>query len=450
MKISWKLVLLLAVIAGAGTWATLDQRARGRVEELWRRLTSSTAHAGEAKSGKIRYPSPSPKAPWDHTIELDAGQIKGIGLEMVKVEKQTLPTILRLGGTTDYDPATLTIVRSQFDCRVDKVLVDLGSTVTKGDPLLEVFSTDLAVAKNDYEMARSQHDRDKAVLDYKAPLAKANAVPAKELIEIENDEAKSRYQMKLAKDKLLVFGLTEREIENVANEDGVQKAKMILRSRGDGFVIKRTVVPGNYYDSTSELMQIAPLDHLWVVGRVSELDADKVEEGQKLRVEFPYSGLSIDAKIEYIDKAIEADTRSARFRTSIRNVGRKLKAGMFVRVFVEIPPKAGQTRIPRTAMDSVDRVDYVFVKKPGTIGHFERRRIVAAIENNDFVLVAPTGPGQAHLSPGEEVVSIGSLILEQMYEDRIMVEGEFLATQPEEDEKVDVLNQHNVSISVKP
>ena len=51
-------------------------------------------------------------------------------------------------------------------------------------------------------------------------------MPRKELIEIENDEAKSRLQMKLAKDKLLVYGLTEKEIEDAQNEDGVQKARM--------------------------------------------------------------------------------------------------------------------------------------------------------------------------------------------------------------------------------
>ena len=50
--------------------------------------------------------------------------------------------------------------------------------------------------------------------------------------------------MKLAKDKLLVYGLTEKEIEDATNEDGVQKAKMILRSRADGVVVLRNVVQG--------------------------------------------------------------------------------------------------------------------------------------------------------------------------------------------------------------
>ena len=225
---------------------------------------------------------------------------------------------------------------------------------------------------------------------------------------------------------------------------------MILRSRAAGIVIKRSVVRGNYYDSKDELMQIAPLDHLWVRGNVSELDADKVQVGQKLKVVFPYSSLTIDAKVEYIDKAIDMDTRSAKFRASIPNPEGRLKAGMFVRVLLEVSPKQGQTVIPRGAMVSVDRVDYVFAKQPGKNDKFERRPIVVAKENNDFVVVSEPSPGNPELKPGDEVVATGSLILEQMYEDRVMVEGEFLSTQPELDEKIVPLNHHDVSISVKP
>jgi len=450
MKISWKLTFLLAVIAGIGTWLTLDHRARGRVEDLWHKISSSAAHAEETRSGKVWFPESSSRVPWDHTIVLAADQTKGIGLRTVAVEQQTLPTLLRLSGSTDYDPATLTVVRAQFDSRVDNVLVDLGSVVKPGDPLLELFSTDLAVAKNDYETAVSQHARDKKVLDYKAPLAETNAIPRKDLIEAQNDEAKSNLQMKLAKDKLLVFGLTEKEIADVPNEDGVRKAKMILRSRAAGIVIKRSAVRGNYYDSKDELMQIAPLEHLWVRGNVSELDADKVQVGQRLKVVFPYSSLTIDAKVEYIDKAIDMDTRSAKFRASIPNPEGRLKAGMFVRVLLEVSPKPGQTVIPRGAMVSVDRVDYVFVKQPGKNERFERRPIIVATENNDFVVVSKPSPGIPELKPGDEVVATGSLILEQMYEDRVMVEGEFLSTQPELDEKIVPLNHHDVSISVKP
>ena len=78
-------------------------------------------------------------------------------------------------------------------------------------------------------------------------------------------------------------------------------------------------------------------------------------------------------------------------------------------------------------MVSVDRYDYVFVKRPGHGHRFERRQIVVVKESNDFVIVAKPSLGNLGLTPGEEVVTTGSLILEQMYEDRVMTEGGLLA-----------------------
>ena len=154
--------------------------------------------------------------------------------------------------------------------------------------------------------------------------------------------------------------------------------------------------------------------------------------GQKLKVIFPVSDRTIDATVDYIDKAIDSDSRSAKFRTTIDNPDGRLKAGMFVRVELEIPPRPGRTLIPRVAMVSVDRFDYVFVKKPGRTDQFERRQIFVGKENNDVVIVAEPSKDHPGLMPGEEVVTTGSLILEQMYEDRVMTEGSLLASGPEE------------------
>jgi cobalt-zinc-cadmium efflux system membrane fusion protein len=414
----------------------LNGWTRGQVVGVLKQLTESTTHGQETQPDKTWLDKSAAKfnTSWDRTITLEADQMKAIGVMTVAVKKQTEPWPLRLTGMTDYDPATVTVVRTQFDSRVEKVLVDQGTPVKIGDPLLELFSTDLAEAKSNYEVAISQWQHDKEVLDYKTQLALVNALPRKELIEVKNDEAQSRLKMKLAKDKLLVYGLNEKEIETAKTEDGKEKAKMILRSRADGVVVERNVVPGNYYTSADLLMKIAPLDHLWVRGSVSELDAGKVELGQKLKIIFPYSDETVDAEVKYIDKAIDSDTRSAKFRTSIPNpIDKPIKALTFVKVLLEIPPKKGHIVIPRASMVSVDRFDYVFVKKPGKANQFERRRIFAATESNDVVIVAEPSVDHPGLRPGEEVVTTGSLILEQMYEDRVMAEGSLLVLRPGEE-----------------
>jgi cobalt-zinc-cadmium efflux system membrane fusion protein len=436
MRIGWKLILFLAAVAGIGTWVMAGHHSRERVGELWRHLFAASAHAGEPQSskewiGKLSEIGNGSRSP---IFALTSDEAKGIGLKTVVVQAQSHPIVLRLQGTTEYDQFTLTTVRPQFDSRVDKVLVDLGSVVKKGDPLLELFSTELADAKSAYETALSQHSRDEKMLNARGPLAKSNVIAGKELIEMENDEAKSRLQMKLAKDKLLVYGLTDKEIEDAAKEDGVQKAKMILRSRTDGIVIKRSAVQGNYYDSKDELLQIAPLEHLKVWVTVSELDADKVELGQKIRIIFPFSDQEVEASVEYIDKAIDPETRAARFRATISNPEKRFKARAFVRVLLEIPPKPGHTVIPRGAMVSVDRLDFVFVKRKDAPGQFERRNILVNKESSDSVIVERPSKDHIGLEPGEEVVTNGSLILEQMYEDRLTLQGETPSERPRDDE----------------
>jgi cobalt-zinc-cadmium efflux system membrane fusion protein len=449
MKINWKLVVAVVLIAAGATGVTLNKKTRAQVIGVWKQIAQASAHAEEPPPDRSWTQTPESKAPWDRTVSLTPEEINAIGLETAPVLSQSSPITLSLIGTTDYDPATVTTVRLQFDSRVDKVLVDLGSVVKEGDPLLELFSTDLAAAKSDYEVAVSQYKHDKKVYDYKMPLAQSGTLPGKEAIEVENDEAQSRLKMKLAKDKLLVYGLTEKEIDDAKNEEGKAKAKMILRARADGVVVKRDVVPGNYYDSKDTLLTIAPLDHLWVRGGVSELDADKVEVNQELKVVFPFANREIKSKIDYIDKAIDPETRSAKFRTTIPNPGGRAKAGAFVRVQVYVPPKSGQTVIPRSAMVSVDSHDYVFVRRPGKVATFERRPVITAVESNDIVIAEKPSEGHRELIPGEQVVTLGSLILEQMYEDRLMVEGGLLVSDRAQ-QKLDRFRRDDVVISTTP
>jgi RNA polymerase sigma factor (sigma-70 family) len=282
------------------------------------------------------------QAPGGRPVDGQSGPVS------VPAKDDPQPKVLRLFATTDYIPSTVMIVRTLFDnCRVEEVLVDLGATVKRGDPLLKLFSTDLAAAKSEYEMACSQWKHDKKVYDYKVPLAKENTIAKKELIDVEDNEAQSRLKMKIAKDKLLWYGLSEEEIANAPNEDGVEKGKMIVRSRGEGVVVKKTVVKGNFYDSKDELMVITPLDRLYVRGNISEVDADKVQVGQTVKVIFPLSDSKrgVVAKIDYIDKAIDPNTRSAKFRTTIPNPEGRLKAGAFVRVDVDLGPTAKSSRV---------------------------------------------------------------------------------------------------------
>ena len=90
---------------------------------------------------------------------------KTMGLLVVRVQPQVEPIKLELPGRTDYDPNSLSKIRPRFDTLVEKVHAELGQKVKKGDPLVDLFSTELAAAKNDFQTAFVQWQHDLTLRD---------------------------------------------------------------------------------------------------------------------------------------------------------------------------------------------------------------------------------------------------------------------------------------------
>ncbi|SIN71670.1 membrane fusion protein, cobalt-zinc-cadmium efflux system [Singulisphaera sp. GP187] len=401
-----KAAVALALVGGGGYLAT-------RYPDEARRLWQSVAGAGKAHS---EHPIVAPVSlestvPWDGFVTVTDRARTAMGLTTVEVEAQTKPMRLELLGTTAYMTDTLTKVRPMFKGRVDKVHVSVGQAVKKGEPLIELYSKDLAEAKSNYQIERIQWLYDQNLLKSREPLLKSNAISHQLYDETKNNEMKTRREYEVARDKLLIYGLSDAEVNEVDEEEGANKARVTLRSRADGFVIERDVVPGNLYDDNDTLLVIAPLDRLWVWGHVFESDLDLVKLGQSWEVRFPFLEHQLHGKVELISNRVDPDTHAVKIRTSIPNPGQQLKSDMLVRGMLEIPPVPGRTVIPRTALLVDDGRYCVFVHHPGQGEKYERRRVVVAQEKDDHVVI------DHGLKAGETVVSVGALILAQIHDD---------------------------------
>ncbi len=80
---------------------------------------------------------------------------------------------------------------------------------------------------------------------------------------------KNLREYEVARDKLLVYGLTEDEVAKVKDEVGSQKARMTFRSPASGIVIFRDVVPGNVYGDAGYATGDLSPDHLYGCGAAS-------------------------------------------------------------------------------------------------------------------------------------------------------------------------------------
>ncbi|WP_165071052.1 efflux RND transporter periplasmic adaptor subunit [Paludisphaera rhizosphaerae] len=419
--------LVFAALVGGGAWLVYTGRAPKEVTEVLARLLPVKPEGhGEATPAAPASPKKSAE-PWNGLVGLSDDQIAAVGVHVVPVMAQTDPIKLALTGRTAYNENSLTKIRPRFDTLVEGVLAEKGRRVKKGDPLVELYSTELAKAKNAFQINYVQWQHDLRFLKVREKLVKTGAVSEQAYVDTVNDESKSRLDYITALENLRILGVPESEIEpltaNLSDASSSNdllnvsdKAKLTLRSPVDGIVIQREVVPGNLYDNNDVLMIIAPLDQLWIWANVFERDQSKVKLGQRMNIQFPFLERTFPGTVEYVSSEVSKDSRAFQIRASISNPDGQLKADMLVKAIVEVPPVEGQTAIPRIAMVMLHGDPFVFVRdtaaeKDGKTKLFARRRIFPAQENTDVVIV------HDGLKAGEEVATNGSLILAQIYED---------------------------------
>src|ERR1700677_1800958 len=289
------LVLLLGGAAGGAYYAYSVGTDRVERDIEWAFNYVRKSDSGSTPVTKPKEPKPYPR--WDGLVKLDLEEAKNLGLLVVTVQPQVEPIKLELPGRTAYDPNSLNKVRPRFDTLVEKVLVELGQKVKKGQPLLDLFSTDLAAAKNDFQTAYVQWQHDLSLRMLREDLSKRDAIAKQVLTDTRNDENKSRLAVTTARQKLVVYEVPEDQIDplvknlnpaEMPEKDAIHsfndKAKMTRRSPVDGIVVLRDVVPGNLYDTNDVLLVIAPLDHLIVWLSLFEADLAQVKMGQHRKI----------------------------------------------------------------------------------------------------------------------------------------------------------------------
>jgi cobalt-zinc-cadmium efflux system membrane fusion protein len=373
---------------------------------------------------------------------------EAIGMNVVEVEAQTKPILLELNGTTDYDLNTLRKVRPLFDARVTEVFKSTGQMVKKGEPLVELYSTTMAAAKADFRSKYAKWDHDKRFMESRRSLAANSQIPNTVWVDTQLAEQTSRVDYYAAKDKLITYGIPLEEIEKLqANlvdeskpvddakpgegqrvpkvkaapegksslEDVHDISKLVLYSPIDGMIVERDVVSGNFYDDMAVLMVISPMDKLWVYGNVYEKDQGDVHLGQTWEIQFPYLDTKVEGTVEQIATKVDPATRTLKIRATIPNPDKQLKAEQLVKAVLRIDPVKGQTVIPRNAMAVINGQNCCFIQSKDNPDAFERRIIDIDQENHDFVVV------KRGLEPGQMVVTNGTLILSQLFEDESTV-----------------------------
>ncbi len=309
---------------------------------------------------------------------------KTLGLQTLVATPRRVPITLRLTGRTGLNNEQISHVHAQFSGRVVDLGPPLGSTVNgPANPsgpsrLLVIESTDLAGAKGDYIKSKVQLEVDQDTLRRTDELVKANVLAEKFLQDAKSAVKKSQADQDQARQKLLIFGLKDSDLDKITNQEGRERMVYSITSPRSGVVTEKNVTLGELTDPALNLFTIADLSKLWVWGDVYERDRQRVKEGQKMKVIVAsHPDDPRECTIEWISPVLDATTRSIRVRGSLDNREGRLMADMYSTLIVTLEDQSESILMPTEAVIRKGDLSYAFVLTGSVDGStlYQRRRI---------------------------------------------------------------------------
>jgi Cu(I)/Ag(I) efflux system membrane fusion protein len=386
-------VLVIGLFAGAGgTYLAIEGK-------LWRPRglegnpapaegKADSAHTDHGGPGQEANTAAAPAEEEEETlaVHLTPEQLKLGHVRTVEVNTGPLQKEIYTVGKVDYDEKRLAFVSARIAGRIDRLLVNFtGTVVSKGQPLLEIYSPDLVTAQEEYLLALQTLER-------------LRQSPRPEIIE------GAREMVEASKKRLLLWGSTERQIDKLGQQKQTQ-IHMTIYSPISGVVIEKKALEGKYVAVGEPLYTIADLSTVWVLADVYEYEIPWIKFGQTVEIttpsfpEKPFSG-----RVTFINPVLEEKTRTVKVRADVPNRDLKLKPGMFVNVKLSAPTTQAVLTVPAPAILDAGIRKFVWVD----VGHsrYERRALKLGPEANGRYVVLEG------LSAGERVVVGGNFLVD--------------------------------------
>jgi membrane fusion protein, copper/silver efflux system len=331
----------------------------------------------------------------DQTADLGSAPVPG--LVPVTIEQERLQLIGLKTGTVDYRSMSghLDLVGfvAQNDARTKSVSLRIGGWVTnlainepglyvkEGQTLLTIYSQDLYQAEQDYLVAKGGINKSSDSI----------------MVSMQNQIMNS------AKQRLLLMGLSQSEINEI-EKTGEASPNLIIRSPYSGYVLEKSVLPGQAFGPDQSLFVIADLSSVWVLADVYEQDIPRVHLGQTANLELTaYPGETFDGKIGLIYPSLSDQTRTLKVRLDFANRDNKLKPGMYAQVEIQ----NDDTPILSAPIEAIldgGETKYAFVVHDKI--HFEPRLVTTGRMSDDYVEIV------SGLNRGEEVVTSANFLID--------------------------------------
>lgn len=280
----------------------------------------------------------------ENSIQLTAEQVKNAGLIIGTPEERTVKGILELQGTVTVPPKSVVSVSIPLGGYIKKTDLMAGMHARKGQLLAVVedmqyiqLQQDYLTAKEKFQLAKSEYDRQKELNAKKASSDKLYEQTATEM------QTQRIYMSSLAQ-KLSLLGINGKTL----SASNISKTVRIV-SPINGLVSKVNVNVGKYIAPTDMLFELLEMSDVVLVMNAFEKDVHLLSVGQTVTA-FTNAKRSKKylAKIAYINQSLN-DDRAAEVVCKVNQYDSSLIPGLFINAETEFENEKAIT-VPEDAV----------------------------------------------------------------------------------------------------
>jgi membrane fusion protein, heavy metal efflux system len=327
-------------------------------------------------------------------------------LQVVRATRAKWFTTIHTTGTVDWDADHTTQAITQVNGPISRILVDLGSRVKEGDPLLYVASPDVANAISTYRKARNREALAKRILDRNQELLSRGALAGKDLESSQADYNDANTDVENSLQSLRIFGITRDEIEHADRQGVAISPELAVRAPIGGVVVQKLVSPGQLIQAgATACFVISDVSTVWVQGHIFDRDLPQVRQGDTVEETNPAFVRSFGGEVAYVGASVDPATRTTPVRIVTHNPDGLLKKDMFVDAAIRTGARANLLVVPVSAVLH-DEQNEPMVYVETAPGKFAKRLVQVGEQRDNLVEI------RGGLQPDERVVSEGSLFVQ--------------------------------------
>ena len=220
----------------------------------------------------------------DGSIKLSPGKIQRTGVKSEPAASRVIRTAIRAPGTIQLDERRVSVISMRSESWVQKVTnVTTGTRVTKGQPLMEIYSPLISSAAAEYIATINSKTTGGSVAYGRG--------------------SRQRLQNLDVPDAVIA----------AMEKSGTVPIAIEWSAPRDGVVLERTAVEGMRAQPGDVLFRVADTSVVWAVIDLAERDLGAVSVGQPVIVRArSYPGREFAGKISVIYPQVNKDTRTAR------------------------------------------------------------------------------------------------------------------------------------------